>query len=607
VNCARLWYGDPFIAEPEFLLRRISPDNQQSHPAMRLPTFLTIGFLAAAAAAQTNILPTSANGVAGSATNAFPWGFGAATFPGVRTMSIYDSSHFTAAPVPITTPILITSIKWRANDVATTTSWPGGTYSNATLRLATAAVDHLAATTTFAANVGPDVMVVYQGPVTVLPGTGLGSGVVHPYVVDIPVSPPFLYDPNAGDLVVDTDYVIGAWTGATPLAGMDVHATNVLARRVYATASYPTANGVDANVPVIEVGYLPAPSGTAATNTAIGAGCVSAPDASFYELFTSSAAFDLANSSISLIHTGSGYLALLGAATYLPPTAGALQLALTDNSQLSVSLSQPMPVGRTTTTVLNVCSNGFITAGAPISTAASGTASSLLNNRAIWALCWHNMNPAILGSGQVWFEEVGGTAYVTWDGVWDNSGTSSASANTMQAQFDLATGSVNYVYGAISTGGTSRMVGFSDASGSSDPGSIDISAALPATFTAATFRLDPLTLGPVSRPVLGTNWDLRVSNVPPTTVVGVDVFGLTDPGFTDLSVIGLPNCGLRASLDVLNVWVSTGSVHAYSLPLPSSTALINFHVFTSAVAFQPGVNAFGAITSNGIDGKIGDV
>ncbi|MCU0865649.1 MAG: hypothetical protein MUC36_17835 [Planctomycetes bacterium] len=574
---------------------------------MRLPSFFVLGLLAAAATAQTNILPRSANGVAGSATNAFPWGFAAATFPGVRTMSIYDSSHFTAAPVPITTPILITSIKWRANDVSTATSWPGGTYSNATLRLGTAAVDHLAATTNFAANVGPDYMLVYQGTVTVLPGTGLGTGVVHPYVVDIPVNPPFLYDPNAGDLVVDTDYAIGAFTGSTPLAGMDVHAPNVFASRVYATSTYPTANGVDANAPVIEVGYVPAPAGTAATNTSLGAGCVSGPDASFYELFTSSAAFDLANSAITLTHTGNGYIASSGVAAYLPPSAGALQLTLTDNSQIAVSLSQPMPVGRTTTSVLNVCSNGFITAGAPISTAASGTASSLLNNRAIWAVCWHNMNPTIVGSGQVWFEEVGGTAFVTWDGVWDNSGTTAASANTMQAQFDLATGSVTYVYGAISTGGTSRMVGFSDVSGSSDPGNMDISAALPATFTAATFRLDPLTLGPVSRPVLGTNWDLRATNVPPTTVVGIDVFGLTDPGLSDLAVIGMPTCGIRASLDVLNVWFSTGSVHAYSLPLPSSTSLINFHVFTSTVAFQPGVNAFGAITSNGIDGKLGDL
>jgi hypothetical protein len=34
--------------------------------------------------------------------------------------------------------------------------------------------------------------------------------------------------------------------------------------------------------------------------------------------------------------------------------------------------------------------------------------------------------------------------------------------------------------------------------------------------------------------------------------------------------------------------------------------LINLHVYTNAAVLQPGVNAFGAITSNGVDGKLGD-
>lgn len=574
---------------------------------MRLPSILTLALATSAAMAQTVTLPASATGIAGNGTNLFPWGSNASAFPGLRIQCLYDSSHFTAAPVPVTTPILITNVRWRANDVAVTTSWAGGTYANAKLGLATAAVDQASATTNPATNVGPDYAIVHNGPVTVLAGTGGGVGVVGPNVVDIPVNPPFLYDPNLGDLVVDTDFLNGAYSGGT-LPGMDVHSTNLLARRVFFSSQYPLANGVDTAVPVIEVDYVPVAAGTPATNSATGAGCNRLDDASFYESFATSAAFDLANTAMSLVRTEHGYLAIPSAAAFLPPTPAAQVLALTDNSAATVTLSQPMPVGRSTTTTLSVNSNGFITAGTTTTTTGTPSATTLLANvRAIWAVCWHDMNPTIAGSGQVTFEQLGNVAYITWDGVWDNAGTSSASANTMQAQFDVTTGSVDFVYGAMSPTGNARMVGFSDVGGSPNAGSIDISALLPATFSAATFRLLPLTLGGASRPILGASWNLSVTEIPATSTIGLDVFGISDPLINDLTILGLPNCGLRASLDVLNVWLPLGGGHNYSLPIPLDPALINFHLFTTSVVFQPSANPFGALTSNGIDGKLGDV
>src|SRR5262245_58216558 len=115
---------------------------------MLLPrSLLAVAALAAASIAQTTVLPRSAATVGGSTANAFPWGTPGTAWPGLRVMCIYDSSHFTAATPPITTQILITSISWRANDVNTTTSWVGGIYTSATLRLATAAVDHSLAST----------------------------------------------------------------------------------------------------------------------------------------------------------------------------------------------------------------------------------------------------------------------------------------------------------------------------------------------------------------------------------------------------------------------------------------------------------------------------
>ena len=575
---------------------------------MRYSTVLAMAVLTAPATAQlNNVLPTSAIGIAGNSSNAFPWGTAATAWPGLRILCIYDSTHFTNAPSPITSPILITNVRWRAND--STSTWSGGTFNQATLGLGTAPIDHTAASATWATNIGPDYTTVYSGPVTVTPGTGGGVGVPGPWVVDIQLSTPFTYDPNLGDLVVDTNWVTGAWGGGTQ-ATMDVHSTNLLARRVYSSSMYPVANGVDSSVPVIEVGYIPAGPGTVALNTTLGAGCINVPEVSSYELFATAGAFDLANTVISMIHTGSGYLAIPGATAYIPPTPAAQVLALTDNSELAVTLSQPMPVGNSgTTTTLTVCSNGFISSGTGNGVGTSPVVNTFLNStRAWWSLGWHNFNPAIVGGGSVKFEQLGNLAIVTWDGVWDAAGTSAANASTMQAQFDVTSGTVHYVYGAMSTIGTTGfLVGFSSAGASSNPGSMDISAALPTTYFAATFPVLPLTLAGVTRPIIGTNWSLNVTNVPAGGTIGVDVFGLTDPGIPDLGFLGMPTCGLRASLDLLQPWLVAGTAHAHAFAVPNDPALINLHVFTTSAVFQPGANPFGAITSNGIDGRIGDI
>ncbi|MFN9947123.1 MAG: hypothetical protein ACK56S_09755 [Planctomycetota bacterium] len=569
---------------------------------MRTIPLLAVFGLAASVAAQTVVLPASANGVVGTNSNAFPWGINSTVWPGMRVQAIYDSSHFTAQAV--TAPILITNVKWRA--AAGTTSWTGGVFSNATVALGTATIDHAAATTNFAANIGPDYTIVRSGAVNVLPGTGAGAGVPGPYVVDIVVNPPFLYDPNAGDLIVDVKYAIGSYAGGT-LASMDVTNVSPLARRVFSSSNYPLANGVDASAPIIAVDWTPAPSGALAANASAGAGCIKVDDASFYELFPAMVGFDLANSGLTLLRSDDGYLALPLTSAFLPPSAAAQTLALNDNTVVNVALSAPLPVGRTaTTTTLSVSSNGFITAGASTTTSGTPSASILLNNvRAFWAVNWRDMNPAIAGSGVVKFEQLGSLAVVTWDGVWDNAGTSPASANTFQAQFDLATGNVHYVYQSISQLANVRLVGFSDVGGSPNAGSIDISAQLPATFPAARFRRDPLTLTPTSRPVLGSNWGLLVTDVPAPGLLGVSIFGLTDPGIADLTILGLPGCGLRASLDVISPWFATGSTYAYSLSVPATPALLNVNLHTKAAVLQPGVNAFGAITSNGVAGRVG--
>ncbi|HEX6810307.1 MAG TPA: PKD domain-containing protein, partial [Planctomycetota bacterium] len=225
----------------------------------RFASLLALAALAAAVHAQT-VLPTAASAAAGSFLNPVPFGTTGTSFPGVRISCVYDSSNFTGAPVPVATPVFIHSVEWRANDDHSGVSWVGGTYTlGVKVVLATAAVDYLAATSNFAANMGPDARIVHNGPVTVAAGTGAGVGVPGPYVVTIPVVPPFFYDPNVGDLVVDTDYLSpGNYVGGT-LPFMDVADVPITTgRRVYSSSAYPVANGVDSACPVIRINHVPA-------------------------------------------------------------------------------------------------------------------------------------------------------------------------------------------------------------------------------------------------------------------------------------------------------------------------------------------------------------
>ena len=223
-------------------------------------TMLRFAAAATAAAAsllgQTQTVPNLAPGVPGNSSNAFPWGTNAASWPGLRLQAVYDSSNFPG----ISGPVYITRLQWRANDVATTTTWVGGTFGAASVSMSTAAVDYTAVTTTFATNHGFDLQTVYSGAVAYAAGSGNGVGVPGPVVVNLTLSNPFLYNPANGDLCIDVDYAGGAnfvANGAgTALVPMDVQTTGSASSRVFASSLYPAANGTTQDHgPVVEITY----------------------------------------------------------------------------------------------------------------------------------------------------------------------------------------------------------------------------------------------------------------------------------------------------------------------------------------------------------------
>ena len=115
-------------------------------------------------------------------------------------------------------------------------TWTGGQWTNLRVDMATSAVDYLAASTTFANNLGANAQTVVNGPQVISGGSSLGAGIVVPPHVDVPLATPYLYDPSGGDFLFDV-YV----DGATWSAGR----RSVLQGFLDRPAIYATATGVD--------------------------------------------------------------------------------------------------------------------------------------------------------------------------------------------------------------------------------------------------------------------------------------------------------------------------------------------------------------------------
>ncbi len=404
----------------------------------------------------------------------------------------------------------------------------------------------------------------------------------------------------------------GTWTQYTAtVSGVTGSVTGRYAFHYNPSNGGPAGSNSD-YIGLDDITFTPAGSGNVlASNTDLGQGCIR-QFTSFYERFITTPSIDLSNSAFSMLFTGNGYIVIPSTAAFLAPSATATNLGLGDDTETGVSLSAAFPYPGGSTTAFNVASNGHV------STASNGaqgdytpTSTEFLNwVNPTWAV-WRDF--ICNATGNVKFEEVGGLACITWDGVIGYVGTTPGTVtSTFQLQFELATGNVNFVFQSMDTvsisgyaGGDGYLVGYSGPGANADGGNTDVSAITALTLAGADVL--PLALAATSRPLTGTNWDLSLSNVPATGVLGVDVFGLSDPGFNDLFFLGAPGCGLRAALDVTNAWLVSGATHTYSLSIPNNPALLNLNLFTTSAVFQvPSVNALGAITSNGVRGVVGN-
>tara|TARA_R110002094_G_scaffold18297_6_gene29924 strand:- start:107 stop:1687 length:1581 start_codon:yes stop_codon:yes gene_type:complete len=435
-----------------------------------------------------------------------------------------------------------------------------------------------------------------SGPVT-SSGAGQPSNVL--------LNPPIIIPPlGSSAIALVANGLAHAYTNGTGGAGSaQVFSTTELTLTAGTASNSPFATLLfDPRIPNINIHYSLGTSSSVATNTSLGQGCIR-EYTSFFENFAPGA-FDLNNTAISLLSTGNNYLVTSGG-TYNP--VGSLgtptTLTLPANGQVAAG-----------TLGLQVGSNGWVALGSGNSTAATPSVATLLSNPATAFYCWKSLNPTATGSGPVQYEEdvATGRAQVTFDGVFDSGGTTTAAANFVQFQVDTATNNVVIAWQTMSPTGIGIVVGYSPGGASVDPGATDLSQVASGNTVILTGNNDitPLSLTATSRPVLGTSWNLEVQDIPASTVFGVNIFGASDPGILDLSFLGLPGCELRANVDFVGgPWMPTGTTFNYVFPMPAMPlSLVGFEVFTQAATFGvPPVNAFGAITSNGVKGIVGDI
>jgi hypothetical protein len=198
-------------------------------------------------------------------SSGLPWNNGATS--ALRVQYVYDSSIFTGQNVNF--PMVITRLRWRADGALTCT---GGTMAGVTIVMATATVDHLQMSTTFAANLGQDQLQVFNGSVNVTAATGTTP---NDWYADVTLAVPFVYDPTSGnDLAIDIGVPPNAWTGGTTCR-QDLELTTgvTLGSRIYdLTNNLATVGTFTVNQSaVIEFTYM-APTG-AATVQPYGIGC----------------------------------------------------------------------------------------------------------------------------------------------------------------------------------------------------------------------------------------------------------------------------------------------------------------------------------------------
>ena len=162
------------------------------------------------ALAEVVVAPLAQTTAEGSVSNFYPFGMDAVNplnqgpLTSQRYQQGYDASIFSGYNAPLT----ISGIAFRPDDVY------GSVFTTTLLdiqiNMSTASAPLSALTGNFASNVGSDDMVVVnRGPLTLSSAFTGPAGGPKDFDIIIPLDTPFIYDPTAGDLLIDVRNYLG--------------------------------------------------------------------------------------------------------------------------------------------------------------------------------------------------------------------------------------------------------------------------------------------------------------------------------------------------------------------------------------------------------------
>ncbi|MFM1874029.1 MAG: hypothetical protein RL398_3451 [Planctomycetota bacterium] len=487
---------------------------------------------------------------------------------------------------------------------------------NAPLTLTTLDVNFISAAST-AGSID-----IYTCPTTYVGNTGnsaawtlLGSGAATAAGANLPTPvaiPPILMTPGTYGIAFVATGLGFAYTNGN--GTNQIYSTNELTLSAGAAGNAPwPAAPFTPRVVNCSIGYGLGSGGTVATRTNYGTGCVDKA-ASFYEHFLTTPSIDLSNTAFRMVYTGAGYLVLPSLSAFVAPSGTATNLNLGDDTTTSVTLSGAFPYPGGSTSTLEVCSNGFVSAAAGNGTSYTPAPAAMLGRpHASWNV-WRDF--ICNATGNVWFEEVGGIAYITWNGVVGYQGQVAGTVpSTFQLQFDIAQGHVDFVFLSMDTvsvsgwaGGEGWVVGYSPAGASRDPGGIDLSAVVPGTLVLEGQDLNPLALSASARPIGGTTITLDTANIPAGAPFGAILIGFVqfNPGL-DLTALGMPGCARYTDGSTSLLYLPFGGTsNSLNFPVPN---FVGVQLYAQSIAFAPaaGLTPLGAIASNGVALGIGNL
>ncbi|MFO1053214.1 MAG: hypothetical protein U1F36_13460 [Planctomycetota bacterium] len=309
-----------------------------------------------------------------------------------------------------------------------------------------------------------------------------------------------------------------------------------------------------------------------------------------YQQFTSGN--PLNGSGLHFLPNGSGGYIVTPCASCFDSNIGAALGQGDDTLSINNALGFSFPYCGTSTTAIDICSNGFVwlQTGSTTSTDFSESTSELVTLQDRIAAWWDDL--LCDATGDVHFNALPGVALVTWDNVQEYP----TGGNRMTAQLKLFPDG-SFVISLPSVPNLDGIVGYHG-------GAVPTGYAV--DFTTVPFNTGapglPMGLAAQAgaRPSIGGSFPVDMTNLPASTLTVAWLFGLTQTSL-DLGFLGAPGCLLVQSNDLF--WAGEPAAPpswTMTLGIPPISSLSGVTIQSQALALAPGANALGVVFSNGL-------